>query len=252
MFFEFPDNPKAYDDIARNIMLGSAIKFSPNIFSNATSGPQDFYFPAGTWCNLFDNECFNQETDGDVSLNANTDVLNLHLREGNIIQFTDAIGNEDLSVYELFDDWTNVKILLDADNQAQDSFFFDDGLQVPNDLAGTYSVVITDTRAEFNPATTVLTFTSSVDYKNNSDNLSLTIPLTINKIELLNANAINLDKLIVKTCTYDDTVTIAADCLADAKYDGLASSTGLFSVYFQTPLRWANVITVTIEFEESP
>ena len=65
MFFEFPHSKLAYEDIARNIMLGQALKFSPNIHAyNKDVTQEDFFFPAGYWCNIFDFSCIHQVADG--------------------------------------------------------------------------------------------------------------------------------------------------------------------------------------------
>lgn len=252
MFFEFPNSPDAYNDISRNIMLGQAIKLSPNIHPNTTGTvEEDFFFPAGTWCNLYDNICFDQAVDGNQTLSTATGYLNLHLREGWIIQFTDAIGNADLSVYELLDDWTNVKILLDKNDQATSFFHFDDGNQIPFDLAETFAFIENNVAASFDTTNLIFNFNSTVKVAANNETLASNVYLTINQIELLNANAYDLNTLVVKSCTYDDTVTIAADCSADAKYDA-TSTTGKFTIYMQTPLRYINPITVTVEFEVAP
>ena len=53
MFFEFPEDAGAYEDIANNVMIGPAIKTSVNV-KDLTSGSTPFYFPEGTWCSLFE------------------------------------------------------------------------------------------------------------------------------------------------------------------------------------------------------
>jgi len=58
LFFEFPDDAGAFSDIANNVMIGPALKTSIN--ARSVSQPTtDFYFPAGTWCSLFEpiGEC---------------------------------------------------------------------------------------------------------------------------------------------------------------------------------------------------
>ena len=51
MFFEFPNDPKAYDDLELNIMLGSGLKLS--VLSNELNkNTTDFYFPQGIWCHV--------------------------------------------------------------------------------------------------------------------------------------------------------------------------------------------------------
>jgi alpha-glucosidase (family GH31 glycosyl hydrolase) len=65
MFFEFPEDPNAFDDIANNVMLGPAIKTSVNA-RDLTSPTTDFYFPQGTWCSLFEpvGECITNKDAG--------------------------------------------------------------------------------------------------------------------------------------------------------------------------------------------
>lgn len=51
LFFEFPEDPNAYNNIIYNIMLGKSLKLSIN--SDKLGQDQtDFYFPAGTWCDI--------------------------------------------------------------------------------------------------------------------------------------------------------------------------------------------------------
>jgi alpha-glucosidase (family GH31 glycosyl hydrolase) len=52
LFFEFPEDSGAYDDIANNVMIGQALKTAVNAV-NLTQATTDFYFPKGTWCSLF-------------------------------------------------------------------------------------------------------------------------------------------------------------------------------------------------------
>lgn len=90
LFFEFPDDANAYWDQERNIMLGQALKLS--IVSNdLTDTPEtnsaDFYFPAGTWCDIMNTTqtCFT----GGVNMTLGTKAYEygLHLRDSNIIPF---------------------------------------------------------------------------------------------------------------------------------------------------------------------
>lgn len=51
LFFEFPDDPNAYNSITYNIMLGQALKLSINSES-LSQETTNFYFPAGLWCDI--------------------------------------------------------------------------------------------------------------------------------------------------------------------------------------------------------
>lgn len=51
VFFEFPDDDKAYDNQHHGAMLGKALKLS--VLSDVLNqNSTDFYFPAGTWCEI--------------------------------------------------------------------------------------------------------------------------------------------------------------------------------------------------------
>lgn len=49
LFFEFPNDPKAYLDQMYNVMLGDALKLSINP-RNLQEKQHNYYFPAGVWC----------------------------------------------------------------------------------------------------------------------------------------------------------------------------------------------------------
>jgi alpha-glucosidase (family GH31 glycosyl hydrolase) len=91
MFFEFPDDEYAYMDIANNVMIGRAIKASVNA-KNLTQEQTDFYFPAGTWCSLFDQvgDCFTNDFGQNVTLSTRLNESYAHLREGSIIPMQEA------------------------------------------------------------------------------------------------------------------------------------------------------------------
>jgi alpha-glucosidase (family GH31 glycosyl hydrolase) len=90
VFFEFPDDANAYWDQEKNIMLGEALKLS--IMSNEltddeTNNSADFYFPAGTWCDIMNTTqaCF---TGGlNMTLGTKAYEYGLHLRDSYIIPF---------------------------------------------------------------------------------------------------------------------------------------------------------------------
>lgn len=57
VFFEFPDDANAYQDQTDNVMLGKALKLSVNSHVEGQLSTK-FYFPAGTWCNVFNVTTF--------------------------------------------------------------------------------------------------------------------------------------------------------------------------------------------------
>lgn len=91
LFFEFPEDKNAYNDIANNVMIGGALKTAVNA-RNITTPTTDFYFPAGTWCSLFEpiGECIYNEIGQNVTLGSQLNESFVHLREGYIIPMQNA------------------------------------------------------------------------------------------------------------------------------------------------------------------
>ena len=91
LFFEFPDDNGAYENIANNVMIGPAIKTSVNAKS-ITDKETDFYFPEGTWCSLFEpiGECIYNEESANVTLGSQIHQSYAHLREGFVVPMQNA------------------------------------------------------------------------------------------------------------------------------------------------------------------
>jgi len=91
LFFEFPEDKGAYEDIANNVMIGSALKTSVNAKS-LTDETTAFYFPAGTWCSLFEpiGQCISNEIGQSVNLSSRLNESYAHIREGYIIPMQNA------------------------------------------------------------------------------------------------------------------------------------------------------------------
>lgn len=86
LFFEFPDDVNAYQEITKNIMLGPALKLSINpesLEDNSTI----YYFPAGVWCDIIKlDRCMNSTGQSKSMTNKLYD-FGLHLRQGYIVPF---------------------------------------------------------------------------------------------------------------------------------------------------------------------
>ena len=92
LFFEFPDDNGAYDDIANNVMIGSALKTAINAV-NLTQSTTQFYFPKGTWCSVFAptiGECLYFNQSQKYTLPSRINESYVHLREGYIVPMQDA------------------------------------------------------------------------------------------------------------------------------------------------------------------
>jgi len=97
LFFEFPDDINATWAQEHNIMLGSALKLS---VQSTTLGQNmtDFYFPAGTWCDVFNRTrgtagCQTFTTGQNVTLETKAWNFYVHLLEGHIVPMQDAALN---------------------------------------------------------------------------------------------------------------------------------------------------------------
>jgi alpha-glucosidase (family GH31 glycosyl hydrolase) len=74
LFYDFPNEEGAYEDQELNIMLGPSLKLG--ILSGTSANTTDFYFPAGTWCEIY---CRSGE-DGDCCIIAPTGGLKKSLQ----------------------------------------------------------------------------------------------------------------------------------------------------------------------------
>lgn len=128
LFFEFPTEEAAYNDVERNIMIGPAIKFSP-MLDEANDNFQNFMLPAGVWCNIIDYTCQNPNKILNVTLPTTPDKLNLHLRMGHIIPLQrNAVANHVNTTVELNQMTMGLMINIDtATKKADGVFFADDG-----------------------------------------------------------------------------------------------------------------------------
>lgn len=147
LFFEFPNDNNAFQDITNNIMLGSALKLSINsekLYQDKTN----FYFPAGTWCDIIkvqDQRCF-VSTGQSAELPSKAYDFGLHLRQGFIVPFQDLQGVQYSTSADLQDRPIELHILgepvTDTKWRAQGTYINDDG--VTADLTGNvnkYSIV---------------------------------------------------------------------------------------------------------------
>ena len=128
LFFEFPDEAHAYDDIERNVMIGPSIKFSPMI-GNSSDTSQSFIMPAGRWCNIINYEFLTASKISDVSMATTSSSLNLHLRPGHIIPIQrDAELAKVNTTVDLEDMTMGLMINPVGENMANGEFYADDGV----------------------------------------------------------------------------------------------------------------------------
>jgi alpha-glucosidase (family GH31 glycosyl hydrolase) len=98
MFFEFPEDSQAYLDQPENVMLGKALKLSvQTTVLGDVRNETEFYFPAGTWCNVFiDNNgtdsCKKYDQPSIEKLRTLAYDYYLHLREGYVVPMQDTFN----------------------------------------------------------------------------------------------------------------------------------------------------------------
>lgn len=92
LFFDFPDDDKAYDNVTNNVMLGDHLKVSQQ---HLDQDETDYYFPEGTWCSVMNisSPCIKgPET---VMLPSRLYQSWVHIRDGGIVPLqTGLIGPE--------------------------------------------------------------------------------------------------------------------------------------------------------------
>ena len=84
LFFEFPSEQLAYQNLEMNIMIGSAIKLSP-LLKQGEVKTDVFTFPPGTWWNIINYSYITTTQTVNTPLPTDPMTLNLHLRMGYII-----------------------------------------------------------------------------------------------------------------------------------------------------------------------
>ena len=100
LFFEFPDDSKVYQDIDKNIMIGPALKLSA-MLDEKNDRSQKFIFPSGIWCDIITEICMKQYSTGLVRLSTTPDIVNIHLREGQILPIQPETTNNVMSSSDL-------------------------------------------------------------------------------------------------------------------------------------------------------
>ena len=133
LFFNYPDEAYSYEYVHNNILIGDAVKASPD---TTTAGREYYYFPdkGEQWCPIWEGE--NTKCIQGGSRQISSIPINevwLHLKSGHIItlQLSDANEFEHITGLNNLDDlqnyYTDLAVLLNSNNQAFGDVRFDDG-----------------------------------------------------------------------------------------------------------------------------
>ena len=136
VFYEFPNDQKAYDNQEENIMLGEAVKLG--IATQTNQNKTDVYYPAGRWCSVFINTFNSGCKNGGATINSDSLAYqyNLDLREGYMIPLQDVRNTTFATSVELQDMPVDF-VVLGKDNSthyvANGEYINDDGTSLDLD-----------------------------------------------------------------------------------------------------------------------
>ena len=133
LFFNYPGESEAYDHIHNNILVGDAVKASPD---TEVVGESTFYFPDGDgdWCPIWGDinpECIRGGTTIQIDVPENETLI--HIASSHIIPLQlsrpEALMNSDdiHSLADLENELTDLAVFINRNNVATGDVRFDDG-----------------------------------------------------------------------------------------------------------------------------
>jgi alpha-glucosidase (family GH31 glycosyl hydrolase) len=177
LFFEFPTDPNSYNDIERNILLGTSLKASIEV-TRLTDGTTDFYFPLGTWCQLlpvatknFQDGCIVSDgtlPSSNVTFRTHMEDYYIHQRNGSIVPTQNATLHDTKNTPQQLSQLTDLFVLPNGANSptstgystdvpaaASGYIYFDDGVSAVDnftrfDLFYAFDETTPDTLATLN------------------------------------------------------------------------------------------------------
>jgi alpha-glucosidase (family GH31 glycosyl hydrolase) len=202
LFFQFPADAKAYSASQQNnVMLGKHMKLS--VLSNMVDqNTTSFYFPAGTWCNMFQNvgnqACFTS-TGEDKTLPTKAYNYYVHLKENSIVPMQNVTFLKELYPAVAFTSTTDMQsqavefhIHPNASGNATGNYYNDDG-ETETGNVGTFNVYSLDlylSQVDGSVTFNVTTIHEATNYPNSAVNEND----VLGQVHIYNAEGLGLNK----------------------------------------------------------
>ena len=206
LFFDYPNDMEAYKNVTHNVMIGDSLKLS--ILSDAVGqNYTEFYFPAGTWCNVINDiePCFTSKGEW-KELRTKAYDYYLHIKEGSIVPLQNGKEIKPITVSQMQDEKVNLHILPKPTTipstawTASGKYVNDDGITL--DLEGNYNEYKISAAANKEQTRITIQFETKHAYNHFVSGSNCT---AINENDFLdyivihNAKALGLDKTIFGT-----------------------------------------------------
>lgn len=134
LFYQYPSEEGAYEDITHSFMIGDAIKITPVLEESAQNVRS--YFPKDKWFDVRAETVTHNYEDGKfIDLPAPWDSVNIHMRGGTIVPWLNSTGN---TTESLLNSKLTIKVLRDSAGFAAGTVYIDDGRTASSVSDGNY------------------------------------------------------------------------------------------------------------------